>query len=60
MSERIYNGEICDFCANCLEILSDGEEYIRCEVCGDLYCVDCIRKNEIDEYVCVRCVEEWD
>ena len=58
MNERIYSGEVCDFCANCLTILNEGDEYITSELCGDLYCADCIRKNEIGEYVCIRCVEE--
>lgn len=58
MKEYIYDGEFWGFCENCLTILNEGGEGTRCEVCGDLYCSDCIRKNEIGEYVCVRCVEE--
>lgn len=58
MNERVYSGEVHYYCSNCLGIINDCTNGVRCMVCGDLYCADCIRKNEISEYVCARCVEE--
>lgn len=43
----------CSFCAS--EVVIENSSI--CEVCGDLFCRECIRENEIGEDVCYKCVE---
>lgn len=57
MKERIYYGEVHYYCRDCYTIIEDSSDGTKCVVCGDLLCVDCVRKNEIGECVCFHCVE---